>query len=348
MDHSAAARAGLRARADAPASVKVGFLSALAFSCFGLLGAATAVAEPVTVDGFPDDTLQIIVPTNPGGGLDSTARKVQEILVKQGIAAKPVEVINVPGGSQTVGLARLLSQYGDDGHTVLVLSSGMVGGIYLNKSPVNLDGVTPIGNLTAEYNAIAVSNESKYHTIQELLEDFKRDPKSIVWGGGPGGSSDHMVVGSLANVLGVDPSQINYVAFSGSEPRAQIMGNQFTAGTVGFGELQADAAAGLLRILAVTGPERVPGTSYPTLKESGVDLVLTQWRGVVAGPNISDASRKAWVEMLTQLHDSQAWADARKEYDWIDYFLPGEKFGEHLDGENKRIGQLVHDLGLVQ
>jgi putative tricarboxylic transport membrane protein len=344
MEFFASTRASARAR-NWLSSI-TGATSVL--TCVGMLAAGTAQADPVTVDGFPDDTLQIIVPTNPGGGIDTTARKVQEILVNQGIAAKPIEVINVPGGSQTVGLARLLSQYGDNGHTVLFISSGLVGGIYLNKAPVNLDGVTPIGNLTAEYNAIAVSKDSKYQTIQQLAEDFKRDPKSVVWGGGPGGSSDHMVVGSLAKVLGVDPSQINYVAFSGSEPRAQIMGNQFTAGTVGFGELQADAEAGLLRILAVTGPQRVPGTSYPTLKESGIDLVLTQWRGVVAGPNISDASRKAWVEMLTRMHDSQAWADTRKEFDWIDYFLPGEKFGEHLQQENKRIGDLVHDLGLVQ
>lgn len=323
-------------------------LGAIALASLAVVLSGTGLrADPVKIGDFPSSTLQIIVPANPGGGLDTTARELQKVLQADGVAARPVEVLNVPGGGQTVGLARLLSQYKSDGNTLLVMGFGLVGGIHVNKTTVNLDTVTPIAMLTTEYEAIAVSNDSKYKNLQDLLADFKKNPRSIVWGGGPGGSPDHLLVGALAKALGIDPKQVNYVAFSGSEPRAQIMGNQVTAGVVGFGELKADGEAGLLRVLAVSGDKRLPGSNIPTIKETGTDVVLTNWRGLVGGPSISKESREGWIQMLTRLHDGAAWKATLKAKDWTDAFMTGAPFGTFMKSEDQRTRELVRDLGLA-
>lgn len=342
------AKSSRPARAVARPGQRAALALIVAFALAGGQGAAQA--QPVQIGNFPDDTLQIMVPANPGGGLDTTAREIQRILHDEGISARPLEVINVPGGGQTVGLARLLSQYDTDGHAVLVMGFGLVGGIHVNQTEVTLEDVTPIARLTTEYDAIAVSNDSTYQTVEELLADFQADPRSIVWGGGPGGSPDHLLVGAIADALGVDPGDINYVAFSGSEPRAQIMGNQVTAGVVGFGELKADGEAGLLRVLAVSGETRLEGSSshIPTLVESGLDVVLTNWRGIVAGPNVSEEARDVWIEMLTRMHESQAWRDTLVDKDWTDDFALGEVFGDFMDEEDERTRVLVQSLGLSE
>ena len=308
----------------------------------------SAQAQAVKVGGFPAKNLSIIIPANPGGGWDGTGRAVQEVLRNQKIAAQPVDVINVPGGGGTVGLAQLIGQHSGDGHTIMMMGLTMVGATNMNKSPVNLSQVTPLARMTAEYSAVVVGPGSKFNSLKELLDAFKANPSSIVWAGGPGGGPDHTTIGLIASKLGVPAGDIRYTAFSGGEGRAMIMGNQIDAAVLGLGEVSADAKAGLLSVLAITAPARIPGTDFPTMKEGGLDLEFSNWRGFAGPPNMSAESREAWVKMLTDLHDSQAWKDILAKRNWADAFLTGEGFSSYVANENNRIGVLFKDLGLVK
>jgi putative tricarboxylic transport membrane protein len=312
------------------------------------LGATEASSQPVTARDFPSKNLTIIVPANPGGGWDGTARAVQEVLRNEKIAAKPVDVVNVPGGGGTVGLAQLIGTHKGDGHTILMTGLTMVGAVNLNKSPVNLSQTTPLVRLTAEYPAIVVSPNSKFKTLQELLDAFKKDPSSVVWAGGPGGGPDHTTVGLIASKLGVPPAQIRYTAFSGGEGRAMIMGNQVSAGVLGLGEISADVKAGLIKVLGVPAPERIPGTDFPTLKESGLDLEFANWRGFVGPPDMPAEAREAWTKMLTVVRDSQAWKDTLAKRNWMDAHSSGDEFTTYVKEQNDRIAALFKELGLVK
>ena len=242
------------------------------------------------------------------------------------LAAQPVEVFNRGGAGGTVGLAEFVSQNRGDGHTVMTMGLVMTGSILTNKPAVNLGLVTPLARLTTEYEAIAVARDSKYQTLQQLIDDFKRDPKSIAWGGGSAGGTDHITVGLIAQAVGVNPKDTNYVAFSGGgELRPQVIGNQVAAGVSGFGEFKSDAGAGQIRILAVTGPSRLPGSNAPTMKEVGVNVEITNWRGIVGPPAMRDNEKQAWITMLTRLHDSKAWQDILQKNDWTDAFLTGDQ-----------------------
>jgi putative tricarboxylic transport membrane protein len=310
---------------------------------------APAAKGPVTVGGFPSKTLRIMAPAAPGGGWDQTSRAVQQVLQDERIAAQPIEVINRPGAGGTVGLAELINQNRGDGHAVMTMGLVMVGAIQTNKSPVNLDSTSPLARLTTEYEAIAVGKDSKYQTPQQLMDDFKKDPKSVKWGGGSAGGTDHILVGLMAQAGGVDPKSINYVAFSGGgELRPQVIGNQVTVGVSGFAEFKADADAGMLRILAVSGPSRIPGSNVPTMKEAGVNVEITNWRGMVGPPGMKDNEKQVWIAMLTQMHDSKSWQDNLKKQDWTDAFLTGDQFASFLEEEDQRVTKVLRDIGLVQ
>lgn len=308
-----------------------------------------AASGPVTVGGFPSKQLRIMAPAAPGGGWDSTSRAVQEVLQGAKISAQPVEVINRPGAGGTVGLAELINQNKGDGHTVMTMGLVMTGAILTNKSPVNLGTTTPLARLTTEYEAIAVAKDSKYQTVQQLMDDFKKDPKSIKWGGGSAGGTDHILVGLLAQSAGVNPSDINYVAFSGGgELLPQVMGNQVTAAVSGYGEFKSQIEAGALRLLAVTGAERLAGVNAPTLRESGVNVELTNWRGIVGPPDMPANQRQAWLTMLERVQASSQWKDILKKQDWTDAFLAGDQFATFLKQEDERVGKVLKDIGLVQ
>jgi len=208
--------------------------------------------------------------------------------------------------------------------------------------------MAPANRLTTEYEAIAVGRDSRYQTLQQVIDDFKRDPRSISWGGGSAGGTDHILVGLIAQSAGVNPRDINYVAFAGGgELRPQVIGNQVSVGVSGFGEFKADAEAGLVRILAVSGPSRLAAINAPTMKESGVDVELTNWRGIVGPPGMRDNEKQAWITMLTRVHDSDAWKGILTKNDWTDAFMTGDQFASFLKQEDQRVAKVLKDIGIA-
>jgi putative tricarboxylic transport membrane protein len=289
-----------------------------------------------------------MAPAAPGGGWDSTSRAVQQVLQDEKIAAQTVEVFNRPGAGGTIGLAELINQTRGDGHTVMTMGLVMPGAILTNKSPVSLDTVTPLARLTTEYEAIAVGTGSPYQRLQDLIAAFRADARSIKWGGGSAGGTDHILVGLIAQAVDANPRDINYIAFSGGgELRPQVIGNQVSAGVSSYSEFKGDAEAGQVRILALSGAARVAGSNAPTMREAGVNVELTNWRGMVGPPGMRDNERQAWVTMLTRMNESRAWRETLQRQDWEDAFLAGDGFATFLREEDQRVGQVLRDIGLV-
>ena len=120
-----------------------------------------------------------MAPANPGGGWDQTARIVQQVLTTERILPVASEVINRPGAGGTIGLAELVAR--GDPHTIMVMGRVMLGSILTNHSAVSLKDTVPVALLLDEYEIIAVAADSKYRTLQDLIDDFKRDPARISW-----------------------------------------------------------------------------------------------------------------------------------------------------------------------
>ncbi len=322
---------------------------------------ATAQSAECTIE-WPTGTLQIMAPAAPGGGWDGTAREMQRVLTEQQIVSTDVEVFNVEGAGGTIGLAELVNEHAGDENMMMVMGLVMIGGIGLNESPVTLDAVTPIARLTAEFEVIVVPANSPYQTLDDLIADFKADPSAISWGGGSAGGTDHLLVALLAQAVGIDPTQINYVPFSGGgEALASVLGEQTTAGVSGLGEWSAQIESGELRALAISGragesaggtPVASPvaagvGSSIPTLQDQGIDLELANWRGIVAPPEISPEARACMVSTIETMVNSQAWIDTRNRFGWADFYLGGDEYGAYLQEQIETINTTLAELGLI-
>jgi putative tricarboxylic transport membrane protein len=287
-----------------------------------------------------------MAPADPGGGWDSTARAMQPVLEEVGGVG--AEVYNVGGAGGTIGLAQFAEETSGDPHQLMVMGLVMVGGILTNESQVTLDDVTPIAALTSEQEAIVVPADSEYETLEQLVTDWIADPTSISWGGGSAGGTDHILVGLLAQAAGIDPSGINYVAHSGGgEAVNAILSGAVTAGVSGVSEFTDQVDAGEMRWLAVSGEASPEGIDAPTISESGYDVVLENWRGVMGAPDLGDADRDAVVSLITEMHDSDAWQEALEANGWGDFFLAGDEFGTYLEEEKTRVEGVLTDIGLV-
>ncbi len=290
----------------------------------------------------------ILAPAAPGGGWDQTARTMQNLMQKEGISGN-VQVTNVPGAGGTIGLAQFVNQAKGSPDDLIVGGYVMVGAILTNHSPVDLSMVTPIARLTGEQEAIVVPASSDIETMADLVAKLKADPGSVAWAGGSAGGTDHILAGLVAKAAGVDPTKINYIAFSGGgEALAAILGNQVTAGISGVGEFESQIEAGTLRALAVSGDERVAGLDVPTLKEEGLDVALENWRMVAAGPDLTAEQKAAITADIEKLATSDAWKQELATRGWDDRFLAGPEFDKELAADIEATKGILVDIGLVQ
>jgi putative tricarboxylic transport membrane protein len=296
---------------------------------------------------YPTGDLSIMAPADPGGGWDSTARAMQSALTS-GVVDVNVDVSNVGGAAGTIGLAQFVEDASGDPNQLMVMGLVMVGGILTNDSAVSLDQVTPIASLTTEWEAIVVPADSKYETLEQLVDDFMADPTAISWGGGSAGGTDHMVVALLAKAAGVDPGGINYIAHAGGgELLPALLSGGVTAGVSGISEFAASVEAGDLRYLAVTSDTPVEGVDSPTVTDAGYDVVISNWRGVMAPPEISDTDRDAIVGMIQAMHDSDVWQEALASNGWTDFLKTGDEYGDFIAQEQTRVEQVLRDIGLI-
>jgi putative tricarboxylic transport membrane protein len=314
----------------------------LSWACLSALAAPLAPA----VDAEPlYDELRIVAPAAPGGGWDQTARAMQQALQSAGIVTTPV-VENVPGAAGTIGLARFIGAERGNGDALLVSGLIMLGGIVTHQSPVGLGDVVPIARLTGEYEVITVPAASPLRTLDELLRRFKDSPESISWGGGSAGGSDQILAGLIAAAVGVDPRRVNYIAFSGGgEALSAVLGGQVTVGINGLAEFLPQIEAGTVRVLSISSAERLPGVDAPTLREHGVDVVLENWRSVVAPPGVAPEDRLQLSRAVEAMARSPEWHEMLARYRWLDRYLAGEAFARFSAAEERRVAEILRRLG---
>jgi putative tricarboxylic transport membrane protein len=289
----------------------------------------------------------MMIPNSPGGGYDLTGRGAVKVLEDNDMTGR-FEITNVLGASGTVAMQRLINEKGAD-DLVMTMGLGVVGAVYTNKSAAVVSRATPIARLVEEQEGILVPKDSPFKTVDDLVTAWKKDPGSIAVGGGssPGGP-DHLFPMQLAKEIGVDPRDVNYIAYDGGGPlTTALLGSKIEVGMSGLGEFEGQIKDGSLRVLAVSGDERLDTVDAPTLKESGVDMVFTNWRGVLAPPGISKAQRDYLTDLFTRMHDTKEWRDTLKRNGWTDNFATGDEFKTFLRQQDERVATTLEELGLA-
>jgi putative tricarboxylic transport membrane protein len=291
--------------------------------------------------------IKMMIPANPGGGWDTTGRALGKAMQESG-AASTVTFENKGGAAGALGLAQFVNGAKGDGNAIMVMGAVMLGGIITGKPPVNLSTATPIARLTSEYNVFVLPANSPFKSMAEVIEQLKKDPGSVKWGGGSRGSTEHIAAAMIARQVGVDPSKINYVAFrGGGEATAAILGGNVTVGGSGYSEFAEYINTGKMKAIAVTSDTRLKGVAVPTLKEQGIDVTIGNWRGVYGAPGITAAQRKDLTDVVLKAIKNKSWTDASEKNNWTAAVLTGPAFDKFVDDDFASLRATMVKSGMV-
>ncbi|MBE9605156.1 tripartite tricarboxylate transporter substrate binding protein [Acetobacteraceae bacterium H6797] len=291
-------------------------------------------------------SLNVFIPAGPGGGWDGLGRAIEQVARPAGLVST-FQFENVGGAGGMVGLPRFVAQRRGRADSIMIGGSVMVGAGLTNKSPVTIKDVVPVARLTEEVGVIVVPASSDFKTIKDLLDALKANPGSVAIGGGSAGGTDHITLGLMLRALGRSAKEASYVAFAGGGPaQAALLGAQVKAGISGMSEFSEQVKAGRLRALATTGEKR-SDPNLPTLKESGLDVVTANWRGVFAAPGVKPEARQALTDLMTALHALPAWKELLTTREWDDAFMTGTAFEEYLAKDIASTETVLKEIGLA-
>ncbi|HJB64642.1 MAG TPA: tripartite tricarboxylate transporter substrate binding protein [Candidatus Microbacterium pullistercoris] len=297
------------------------------------------------------DSLAVVAPADPGGGWDQTARSFAQAANDEGIVSS-APVTNIGGAGGTVGLASLATE--SNPHTLMITGSVMVGAVETNASEDRIEDMTPIARLTEEPLVLVVPADSPYENIGDFVDAWIDGGSDMAVTGGSAGGIDHILAGLLLLEGGLTatevPDALNYIANSGGgEAVTLLLGGQVDAGISGVAEFSEQVASGDLRALAVSSgepAELLP--EVPTFVDEGIDVTLTNWRGLIAPGDISDEDRTALEDVVQNAHDSDAWAETLETNGWTDAFLVGDEFDTFLADDIATTKETLATIGLLE
>ena len=261
--------------------------AAAAVAAAGLL-ALSGVAQAA----YPDQPLKLVVGFPPGGGGDLYGRAIAMALGKT--LGQTVVVDNRPGAGGDIG-AEFVSRAKPDGYTLILAMSGNMGSSPAVRPNLNYkvpDDFTPIAELVETPYGLMVAADSPIKTIQEYIAAAKSG-KLTYASTGTGGAAQIVMemVKQQANL------NILHIPYKGSGPALNdLYGGQVNSFFAPYTPLMGQINGGKLRLLAISTEQRLAAMpQVPTLKEAGIDVVMTQWYGL-AGP---DGMSKEVVDKLT-------------------------------------------------
>ena len=295
------------------------------------------------------DSVHFLIPGGAGGGWDGTARGTGEALVNAGLIGGATYE-NLSGGGGGVAIASLIENAASSDGTLMVNSTPIVIRALTGEISQSFRDLTPVAGTVGDYAAIVVTADSPIATMADALAMYRADGMDFAIGGGsvPGGM-DHLVAAIVMQAAGEDPTAFNYIGYdAGGEAMAGLLSGEIDALSTGFSEAIALADQGVVRILGVTAPERVPASAdTPTFAEQGIDAQFVNWRGFFAAPGMDGAKVQAYQDLLAAMMETPEWETVRASMGLVNIYRPGAKFTQFLEAQEQQIGDLMRELGFL-
>lgn len=321
-------------------------LGACALSLAGILS-DDARAQPAW---RPDKAVELITSSAAGGSNDKVARTLQKIAQEDKLTTVPINVVNKPGGNQTLSRA-YLNQHPGDAHYFEIGNPTLIANHVMGVSAQHHKDFTPIALLINEYTTFVVKADSPIKTLRDLLERLKKDPESVAIGVSNLGGTNHVTLSLAAKSAGVDLKRLRIVVFkSNSEGMTAVLGGHLQMIAASVPPVIAHVQAGTARVLAVGAPQRMSGVlaEAPTLREHGINTTGSNWRAIIGPKGLSAAQIAYWEDLFAKAVKTEEWKKALEAGHWEGNFLGSREFGKYLDNEYNESRAILTDLGLAR
>lgn len=318
-------------------------LFGLIFATMSLLVACGKDDKVESPENYPSKPVNVIVAYKAGGGTDVGARIL--ISEAQKNFPQPFVIVNKPGADGEIGYTELLKAK-PDGYTIGFINLPTFVSIPLQrKTNFKKEDAAAIMNHVYDPGVLVVREDSKWHNLQEFVEDAKANPDTITISNNGTGASNHIGAAHFAYEAGI---KVTHVPFGGSTDMiAALRGNHVNATVAKISEVGNLVKNHELRILASFTENRLEGfPDVPTLKENGYNVLFGSARALVAPKGTPEPIIKKLHDTFKAALESEDNIEKSKNANLPLQYMSPEELTNYINEQETYIKEIVPKLGI--
>ncbi len=311
------------------------FISILALVIF-----STVNSEAKEV--YPSKPIQILVPNPPGGATDQLARMTANKL--EPLLGQKVIVVNKAGGGGTTGAA-WVAQQKPDGYTILLAGPGyLTSRTILEKIPYSYKDFDYIAQLCFVEEILAVKMDAPWKTIEELIEDAKKNPGKYSYSTSGLGSMGFMLMETIKNLYKID---VTHVPFKGGAPAltALLGGHVHLCASEGVFEPHIKAKT-LRKLFTGVASKFKTDPNVKNFEDLGHDIALDVWGGLAAPKGTPKENIKKLEEACKAVCADESFKEFMKNLVGFSAYIDGEGFGKKVHKDYMLFKTTLDRMGL--
>jgi tripartite-type tricarboxylate transporter receptor subunit TctC len=257
---------------------------------------------------WPTSPITFVVGYSAGGSTDINARELAHVMTP--IIGQQIIIDNKGGAAGSIGL-RSVAAAKPDGYTLFVaVGTNVIINPWVQKGMIDtIASLAPICQVTSYQYVLVVNPKVPASNAAELVALAKKEPDKLTYSSSGVGGNNHLAGALFAEGAGIKRT---HVPERGTGPAvADVMSGQITMNFSSLPPAVSQIKAGTLKALAVTGESRVKSLpDVPTLKEQGIDVVVTSWQGLFAPAKTPDAILDKIEKDAKQAMKDPKWEEA--------------------------------------
>jgi tripartite-type tricarboxylate transporter receptor subunit TctC len=257
---------------------------------------------------WPTGPVTFVVGYAAGGSSDINARELAHIMSP--ILGQQIIIDNKGGAAGSIGL-RAVANAKPDGYTLFVaVGTNVIINPHVQKGMIDtIASLAPVCQVTDYQYVLVVGQSVPAKNAAELVAMAKKDPEKLTYSSSGVGGNNHLAGALFADAAGI---KMTHVPYKGTGPAvADVISGQITMNFSSLPPAVSQIKGGNLKALAVTGDKRVKSLpDVPTLKEQGIDVVVTSWQGLFAPAKTPDAILDKIEKAAKEAMKNPKWEEA--------------------------------------
>jgi tripartite-type tricarboxylate transporter receptor subunit TctC len=257
---------------------------------------------------WPTGPVTFVVGYAAGGSSDINARELAHIMSP--VLGQQIVVDNKGGATGSIGL-RAVANAKPDGYTLFfAVGTNVVINPHVQKGMIDtIASLAPVCQVTDYQYVLVVGQKVPANNAAELVALAKKNPDTLTYSSSGVGGNNHLAGALFAKAAGIT---MTHVPYKGTGPAvADVISGQITMNFSSLPPAVSQIKGGNLKALAVTGNKRVKSLpDVPTLKEQGIDVVVTSWQGLFAPARTPDAILDKIEKATKEAMKNPKWEEA--------------------------------------